>query len=317
MSSDRSLTPEEVAGMLNIAKTTVYEMIKRGELPCYRIGRKMRIEREDIERYRRTRKQTSAEPIPATYASLPAPDESAVAAQRSGSIILAGQDILLDMLGRHLESRLSKTLTLRSYLGSYNGLVALYRGEVDAASVHLWDEIAQSYNTGYIPHLLPGTSCTLIHLAKRQVGLYVRKGNPKNIRGWADFSRSDITMINREKGSGVRVLLDQKLRTLGITTDTIKGYARESQTHLAVASIVSQGGADAGVGSEKTALQFREIEFIPLQTERYDLVFKTASLLLRPELRTLADLVTDPQFLEEASGIEGYDLSETGDRRVY
>jgi len=109
----------------------------------------------------------------------------------------------------------------------------------------------------------PGTPTVIIRLASRMQGFYVAKGNPKNIKDWNDLKRSDITIINREKGSGTRILLDEHLRKMGISGKSINGYIRESPTHLTVASTVARGGADFGMGNEKACLQVQGIDFIP------------------------------------------------------
>jgi putative molybdopterin biosynthesis protein len=315
MNNDASLTPQEVADILKIAKTTVYEMIKRGELPCYRIGRKVRVDRKDVEQYRSSRKSVIFSETPSSRNNAEIPKNETLSStsesQQIRRLIISGQDISLDILCHHLENVQPRIMGLRSYLGSYNGLISLYRKEIDAASVHLWDEKSGTYNTPYISYLLPGVPCTLIHIAKRRVGFYVKKGNPLGISGWRDLSRNNITIINREKGSGIRILLDQKLRQMGISPESLNGYNRESQTHLAAASLISQGGADLAIGSEKAALQAHDIEFIPLQNERYDLAIRTEDRN-KPHFSTMFDIIRSKAYLSELQGLGGYDLSESG-----
>jgi putative molybdopterin biosynthesis protein len=142
-------------------------------------------------------------------------------------------------------------------------------------------------------------------------GLYVAKGNPKGIVSWADFGRDDITMINREHGAGSRVLLDENLNLLGICGSSIKGYKKESQSHLAVASAVGSGEADVAVGSEKMARQVDSIDFIPLKKERYDLVVRKEDFQ-SPEIRTMVQIIQSIAFKNDFNQIGGYDTSDMG-----
>lgn len=310
MSDEKSLTPQEVADILKIAKTTVYEMIKRGELPCYRIGRKVRVEHSDLIKFRQKKSfpsETKSEIIQNNIF----PEASQSSPQNGIRMIIAGQDISLDILCRHIESRVGGIMCLRSYISSYNGLVSLYRREIDIASVHLWDEKTSQYNTPFVRYLMPGIPCTMIHVAERKIGFYVKSGNPKNIESWKDFSRHDISMVNREKGSGVRILTDQKLAALKISPLSINGYTRESQSHLAAAGIIAQGGADIAVGNEKSASQIKGIDFIPIQSEKYEIVIRKEDFS-KPQFRIIPEILSSEEFRGELQAIGEYDLSLTG-----
>jgi len=316
MEGNSSLTPQEVAGILKIAKTTVYELIKRGELNAYRIGRKVRVEQSDVEEYKRKSKKlnnSTNNQVLNIYNSseekLPQIEYNEVSYNKG--FLICGQDILLDILSRYLEQHPKGTKTARSYIGSYRSLVNLYEGEAQVATCHLWDGRTGEYNVPYIERLLPGTPAVIVHLACRMQGFYVQKGNPKVIKSWKDLKRNDIIIVNREKGSGARVLLDEHLRLLGISGNTINGYTRECLTHLAVASAVSRGGADLGLGNEKAGLQVKGIDFIPLQKERYELVMKKEDMS-KPPFQALMEIIRSEEFKMELEGIGGYDLSETG-----
>lgn len=308
------LTAVEVADLLRIAKNTVYELAKRGELPCYRVGKKFRFDRSEIESFRRAAGSegrhpgTAAGPLLGQLAA-PTPEERSADGSRD-DFVLCGQDMILDHLARRLEER-SGARTLRSYMGSYAGLQALYMGQVDAASAHLWDSGTETYNLPFLPHLVPGTPVVVARLATRTVGFYVRQGNPKGLSAWEDLNRDDLTMVNRERGSGIRVLIDGRLRRLGIAGGSIPGYERECSTHLAVASAVSRGSADFGIGNEKTGLQVAGIDFIPLQEEQYDLVVR-AEDAGRPSIRALLEIVQSADFREELAGFGGYGTADTG-----
>lgn len=305
MNDTTSYTPTEVAKILKISRFTVYEMIKRGDLAAYHIGRKVRVEAPDLEVYiQRSKKnnltkQTSAQP------SIDVP------AAEPDSLIICGQDIMLDILTRHLEKILPNIRCLRNYAGSIDGLLALYRGTANVATAHLWDSDTDTYNTPYIRRFLPGHRTLVYNLAYRNTGFYVAKGNPKNISTWQDLTRPDITLINRERGSGARVLLDEMLHVLDTDYRQIKGYSREEMSHLAVASCVARGEADVGIGIEKAALQVSDIDFIFQKKERYDIVFRKEDAE-KPHFEALLNVIRSDIFRNEVGGMGGYDLSKTG-----
>jgi putative molybdopterin biosynthesis protein len=312
---DSALTPLEVAEILKISKNTVYELVKRGELNSYRVGNKVRVEMKDIEYYKnnskklQNTKQSNEEPID-SYTSLASPNQLEEIKKNYGFVI-CGQDIMLDILSRYLQHHPNGVQALRSYIGSYNGLYALYHGNVQIAAAHLWDGETGQYNIPYVKRMLPGVSAIIIHLANRMQGIYVAKGNPKRIKDLEDLKRQGITIINREKGSGTRILLDEHLKKLGISANNIAGYERECFSHLAVASTVARGGADLALGNEKTSQQVKGIDFIPLQTESYDIVIKKEDIH-KLHFHAILQIIRSEEFKLELEGIGGYDLKDLG-----
>lgn len=307
-----SLTPLEVAELLKITKNTVYELIKRGELPAYKIGKKLRIDKEDIDNYIKNQKKGTICASNTQQTSLnEVANEKEETKLDDKSIIICGQDMILDILARNIESSLPSIKSYRSYMGSYNGLYNLYNSKASIASSHLWDWETSEYNIDFVKKLLPGIPCTIVNLTYRIQGFYVQKGNPKKIQGWEDLKRKDLNYINREVGCGVRVLLDGKLRALNISSSDINGYNYEENSHLAVASAIARGKGDFGIGTEKIAKQIDNIDFIPLQKERYDLVIKTKDLE-KPIYKEILNIINSNQFKDELAGLGGYDLKDTG-----
>ena len=301
MEPNTALTPIEVAERLKVAKNTVYELIKKGELRGYRVGNQVRVDEADLEAYRHRDQPATGPLLTATLVS-----DSPFPVQ---AFVLTGQDVLLEVLARALESHPRGTRVLRSAVGSYLGLSGLYLGTVQAASVHLWNAASGRYNVDFVRALVPGTPTVTWRLATRTVGWYVPRGNPKGISGWEALSRTDILLANREKGSGIRVLLDGRLTTLGLAPP--HGYDREYPSHLAVASAVGRGEADLGLGNEKTALQASGVEFLPLQTEEVDLVVRKAELA-RPPFPALVEVLRSAAFRLELEGLGGYGLDQLG-----
>ena len=314
MSNDISYTPEEVAKILKISKFTVYEMIKRGELAAYHIGRKVRVESADLENYIQSSKAgnspTSSKTSPTTPPAFSGQTYNRISLD--DGLVICGQDVVLDILTRYLERQFPHVRFLRRYIGSIDGLMSLYRGQANAVAVHLWDSDTDEYNIPYVRRILPGHTTYIINLLFRIEGFYVAKGNPKNIFTWSDLTKPNVRFINRERGSGARVLLDEKLKVLGINHKDIMGYEDEEMTHLAIASKVARSEADVGLGIEKVAMQVSGLDFIPLQKERYDLVIRKEDFE-QPHFQTLITILKSASFRDEVLGIGGYDLSQLGE----
>lgn len=311
------LNAQEVADILKIARNTVYELVKRGELASSKVGKQVRVDRREVEAYLTRTKRTDPAGMrnAQNYSSnvnenrlySPVFEENI----RGSELIICGQDISLDILTNHLSTMTDAVQIYRSYLGSYNGIYALYQGRVNVATAHLWDGDTDEYNLSYVKKMMPGISTVIIRLGKRKQGFYVQKNNPKKITGWSDLKRKDILLVNREKGSGTRVLLDEKLRLMGMSGELIEGYTRECKSHLAVANTISRGGADIGLGSEIGAKNTQGIEFIPLQTECYDLIIRSADAGKQP-YRTMLEIIASETFKMDLQSIGGYDTDETG-----
>ncbi|HJV17391.1 MAG TPA: helix-turn-helix transcriptional regulator, partial [Bacillales bacterium] len=303
-SKELSYTIEEVSQLLKVSKLTLYDLVKKGELPVFRVGRQMRIDAKDLDIYINSQKTNRSLKFQA-----PKQEKIRNRTKDQYSIVISGQDVVLDILCKQLEKN-SSYKPLRSYTGSLNSLISMYNGECDIVSLHMFDGDTEEYNLPYIKKILVGYPFILLNLLSRKAGFYVKKGNPLKLSSWADLSRQDIKIINREKGSGARILLDEQLRINEIPSRDIKGYENEESSHLSVASAVSAGIADVGVGIEKTA-KIVGIDFIPLITERYDLV-----ILKTPESEQLINIIknilSSDQFQSEVNSLGDYDISITG-----
>ncbi|KZV13645.1 hypothetical protein F511_45196 [Dorcoceras hygrometricum] len=320
MSGEISYTTDEIAKLLKISKLTVYDLIKKGELASYRVGKQMRVDTADLEAYKNRSRGGKALAVPppegftpgSTELSAPASPYSSAPVQHGiRPLVITGQDISLDILAKHMERSLPGIRPLRSFVGSMDSLISMYKGESDIVSTHLLDGDTGEYNLPYVRRFLIGCSYVLVNLLKRKAGLYVAKGNPEGLSGWADLGRPGLRFVNREKGSGARVLLEEQLRLHGIRPEGILGYDREETNHLGVAGKVASGEADVGVGIEKAAMTVGNIDFIPLTEERYDLV-----LLKNKEnagwVETVLQILRSDAFQNELRSISGYDLSLTG-----
>ena len=226
--------------------------------------------------------------------------------------IVGSHDMTLDLIGDEMRRRWPEVSVSSAHVGSLAGLVALRRGECHAAGTHLLDEETGEYNVSYIRRLFPDGGIALINLVYRQQGLIVRRGNPKGIRSFEDLRRKDVRFVNRQPGSGTRVLLDYELRKIGIPPDEIDGYENELFTHLAVAAAVKDGVADVGLGISAAAKAL-DLDFIPVAEERYDLAIPERYLEDRLISRMI-ETIRSEEFKRRVETLGGYDTRSTGER---
>jgi putative molybdopterin biosynthesis protein len=226
-------------------------------------------------------------------------------------VVVGSHDNTLDLIGDELR-RYGDHLSLSSsHVGSMGGLMAVKRGMCHVAGTHLLDESDGSYNLSYIKKYLPETPVRLVHLAMRDQGLIVPAGNPKQIRGIDDLGRDGIRFVNRQSGSGTRILLDYQLRKLGIDPAGIDGYQAEEFTHMAVAAAVMSDAADAGLGISAAAKALG-LEFIPLVTEQYDLVIPR-TFFETPPIASLMAVIASDRFKQRVAELGGYHTERTGE----
>lgn len=260
----------------------------------------------------------AAPPVPAY---LPAADgivESA--SSRSGSVraagipeggkrvLLAGCDPALSLLAGALAPSGFEIVNVPA--SSRRALEWLKQGKIHAAGTHLRDRRSGDYNLPIIQRLFPAAAVRVVTFAAWEEGLTFRSGNPKNIQSIADFARRHIRIINREKGSGSRDLLDTGLAAAGIPADSVRGYDEIAPGHLAAAMAVSTGAADCCIATRSAAHCFG-LGFHPLTPERFDLAISTASLQL-PAMQALLDTLNRSILHNRLRTIAGYDTSQTG-----
>jgi putative molybdopterin biosynthesis protein len=221
---------------------------------------------------------------------------------------IGSHDITLDLLSQFLSARNRRLASAN--VGSLGGIMAIKRGEAHIAGSHLLDPISGEYNFPFIREYLSDVPVRVLHFVGRQQGLIVQKGNPKNILFLQNLLDPTIQYVNRQRGSGTRVLFDYLLEKSGIGMEQIHGYEHEEFTHLSVAALVSSGRADAGLGIAAAAKAL-DLDFVPLIDEKYELIIPVKyadSELIAP----LLDLLNDPTFQKAVQSLPGYDISEMG-----
>jgi putative molybdopterin biosynthesis protein len=225
-------------------------------------------------------------------------------------VCVGSHDNILDLLANELMG-LSEPIRLSStHVGSMGGITALQDRAAHMAGMHLFDPQSQDFNFPFLQKHLSQRQVQVINLAIRHQGFIVPKGNPKGIQGLQDLLREDIRFINRQRGSGTRILLDHHLEQQNINPRQIQGYQQEEYTHMAVAVNVLTGAADCGLGI-KAAAQALGMDFIPMARERYDLALPQESLQ-QHNVQTVLELLQSKSFQEKIQALGGYETSLSG-----
>lgn len=228
-----------------------------------------------------------------------------------GQVVAIGShDLTLDIIANMLRTA-HPEMTLSSVnQGSLGGLLALRRHEAHMAGTHLLDEATGEYNVPFILKYLEGMDFRLVTLVYRRQGFMVLPGNPKAVRDVEDLTRAGVQFVNRQKGSGTRVLLDYALKEKGVDPASVRGYEREEYTHTQVAASVKSGAADAGLGI-LSAAKALGLDFVPWREERYDLCIP-AEYMEHPGVAAVLELIKTGEFKRQVEALGGYDTRDTG-----
>ena len=225
-------------------------------------------------------------------------------------VVVGSHDNTLDVLANLIRAG-RKNLTLSSsHVGSMGGLMAIKKKGCHLAGSHLLDTQDGSYNISYVKKYLPDMKVKLVHLVLRDQGLILPQGNPKTIKNIEDLSRKDITFLNRQAGSGTRILLDYRLKQLGIDPSDVNGYENEEFTHMSVAVAVQSGTVDVALGIYAAARALN-LDFVPVVTEQYDLVIP--EIYFESEnIQILLETIESAEFKNQVQALGGYSTERTG-----
>ena len=226
-------------------------------------------------------------------------------------VIVGSHDNTLDLLSDNIKTTHNKITISSSHVGSMGGLMAIKKGVCHLSGSHLLDVENGLYNISYIKKYLPDTPVRVVNLVLRDQGFIVKLRNPKKIKGIEDLQREDISFINRQSGSGTRVLLDYKLNQLGINPETVTGYENEEYTHMSVAVAVLSGTADVGLGIYAAAKALG-LDFIPIVTEQYDLIIPEI-YFESEKIQILLETIRSDIFKKGVVKLGGYGTEKTGE----
>ena len=225
-------------------------------------------------------------------------------------VVVGSHDNTLDILADQIRAGRSGLTLSSSHVGSMGGLMAIKKGVCHLAGSHLLDVEDGTYNISYLKKYLPDTKVRLVNLVFRDQGLIVPPGNPRAIKGIEDLGRDDITFINRQAGSGTRILLDFRLKQLGIDPSDVRGYLNEEFTHMSVAVAVLSGAVDVALGIYAAAKALN-LDFIPVVTEQYDLIIPEV-YFESENIRILLETINSGTFKKRVEALGGYSTKKTG-----
>jgi excisionase family DNA binding protein len=282
------LTTKEVATLLRVKERTIYELVRQGDIPVSRVTGKLLFPRELVEAWVRRH---------AEYGD-------GMEGLLTPPLVLAGShDPLLDWALRESGSGIASF-----YDGSLDGLSRVAAGEAVACGLHVYEPEREDWNIDHVRTALRGQPVVLIEWARRSQGLIVGPGNPKGIRSLADLDGK--LFIPRQKQAGSYLLLDYLMRRDGRDAASLRMIEPPARSEADVALAVAEGKADAGIGVETVARQYR-LDFVPLFQERYDLAIRRRDYFEAP-VQTLLDFARSEAFAACAAEFAGYDISGLG-----
>ena len=293
----RLLSTKEAAQFLGVNEKMVYTLVSEKGLPATKITGKWLFPLHLVEQW----VETHTLNYPEAANKLPPYD---------GLLVLAGSnDLLLDQTIQLFNQRHREHLAVFGNLGSMGGLRALRQGLCHLASSHLLQENGQEYNFDFA-HQEFERAPVVVNFCRREQGLILARGNPQKIDSVADLARAGITIVNRALGTGTRLLFDLELKKAGVKGDRISGYTREVARHMDVGLEILAGRADAGPGIRPVA-NLLGLAFVPIRWERYDLLV-TRERFFDKGVQYFLGLLHDPEFLDRARALAGYDVSLSG-----
>lgn len=296
--SKEMFTTKEVAEYLSINEKQVYRLIKDKKIPATRITGKWLFPKGLIDEWvmASARESVSLAPKPSSL---------------ENNVVIAGSnDIALELLAKNTTVQHPRYTVSISNVGSLAGLIALQGRNCHVAASHLLDRETGEYNGPFIKKHFPEMKIVALTLAHREQGLILRKGNPLGISSLSHLANKNLKFVNRQEGSGTRVLLDYGLSENGISPAEIPGYSKIAHTHMEVALEVFSGSADVGIGI-LAAARMLGLDFVPLATERFDLIIPVENLQMG-SIKALREVLCSEEFKSNMAHMGGYDTRDTG-----
>lgn len=297
--SSELMNTKEVAQYLDIHEKQVYLLIKAGNIPCTRVTGKWIFPVKLIDEWIQTSAQDSL-------------GQARKRVKPIGSALLAAgsNDPVLDMLLTAMKKDHPAFNIFSANTGSISGLEALNTGLTDIAFSHLLDPQTGEYNTPYLKQYCPNHSLVVVNLFYRQIGFLTAKSKSNIFKGWESLTHKNIHFINRQPGSGIRILLDQELKNRGIACADISGYDNDVYTHFEVGLSLIAGEADVGIASAAVA-KILDLDFQPLVSERFDMILDK-NTFFQPALQAFIETLQSDQFKSRVEKIGNYNFKDAG-----
>ncbi|THB76876.1 MAG: helix-turn-helix domain-containing protein [Desulfobulbaceae bacterium] len=290
------LSTREVAQLLHVNEKVVYSLISDKGLPASKVTGKWLFPRHLVEEWLDCYIVNS--PVSGNYTL------------ESGRLYLAGSDdLLLQKALEYYNRQSSESIGFFANIGSMGGIKALRQGVCHVAACHLLQDDNEQYNFNFIDQELE-RSPVFINFSRRQQGILIAKGNPKQINSVTDLASPDVTIVNRPLSTGTRLLLDYEISKANISSDDIQGYRNEVARHLDAGLAILSQEADAAPAIRPVA-DLLGLDFLPLRWERFDLVI-SRDRFFEQAVQKFVNILHDPAFKKMAEGLKGYDLSFSG-----
>ena len=297
--SSELMNTKEVAKYLDIHEKQVYLLIKAGKIPCTRVTGKWIFPVKLIDEWLQTSAQDGLQQARKRVNSI------------DGALMAAGSnDPVLDMLLTAMKKDHPAFNIFSASTGSVNGLEALNSGLTDMAFSHLYDPETGDYNTPYLHQYCPDHQTVVVNLFYRQIGFLTAKSIANSFKGWESLTQKDVRFVNRQQGSGIRVLLDYELKKRGIACADISGYDNEVYTHFEVGLSLIAGEAEAGIASAAVA-KILDLNFQPLTSERFDMILDK-STFFQPAIQAFIETLQSGRFKNRVEKIGNYNFKDSG-----
>jgi len=297
--SEDMMNTKGVAAYLGINDKQVYALIKAGRIPGTRVTGKWVFPKKLIDEWIEENARGGLHQARERSRSL------------EGALLASGSnDPVLDFLLTGMRHSHPDFYYFCANTGSTEGLKALGGGYTDIAWTHLFDPESGRYNVPFLPKYLPDMKAVLVHLFRREIGIVAAPGNPLGIAGIEDIAGEKVRFVNRQEGSGTRVLLDYHLKNSDIPAETIKGYDRKVYTHVEVGLSILSGEADAGIATVAVS-RLMGLHFIAVTQENFDMVLGQSTYFNRG-VQALMEVLKSPGFRERFEHLGGYGFEDSG-----
>lgn len=305
-------TAQEVADLLKIKKTTVYELIKKNVIPSSKIGKQIRISQSDLDMYLKQGMDggnggVTPQPIPLADAAEHVLRTRDYLRYNNG-LIISGQDELISLFCAYFQLEPGSVPVILHSLNLYDSLYSLYFEKVHAA----FAPVLQGEDNSLLHYMVPGVRLVSVQVAEVSYGIYIKKENPWEISSVESLLTSGARIMKGEKGSICRIVLDRSLVGNGMDPEQLCVCERESISSLAAAAAVDSGQAAAAIGSRSILTQFPDLDFIPLQKADLKLVF-CSRFLKHPAFQGMIHVLQSEGFQRRLMQMEGYECAGTGD----
>ena len=297
--SEEMMNTKEVATYLGIHEKQVYALIKAKKIPSTRVTGKWVFPKRLIEDWIESNARTGLE------------QARQKSKRMEGAILASGSnDPILEMLQTDMRKSYPEFYIFSANTGSLDGLRALNLGYTDIAWSHLFDPKSGEYNLPFLSTHLPKIRPVVVNLFERELGFVVPPKNPHGIEGFEDLAQKGIRFINRQKGSGTRVLLDHHLKRLRIPPHKIEGYEKEVYTHFEVGLWVLSKEADVGIATSAVS-KLLGLQFVSITNERFDMVLDQPTFFEKG-VQALIEMLNSPGFHKRVEGLGNYDFKNSG-----